>query len=371
MKEYNVSIVIPTWNRCELVDRLLQSLAEAEKSYQYGKTEVLIVDSSEGSEKENIEKSCRKYGALYITGDDSVRKKRNKGILSAKYEYILFIDSDVTAQKDLINNHIQTFIENESDKLAGTFGLTEFVGTDNFVWKIIQYSTFLDSFQFAKKFPYQNWTIGNNVMFLKKVLLEVGLFEENFPYKLGADDLEMTYRITHSGYLIKSAPDAVTYHAKDTWKKWKAISERAKRWGSMEYYIRQRHPEIFITWLPKTEVIIPVSFLIFGIYALLSQSLYPMGIFLLFTIVLGLELWALDTYGSENKNIVCYFGAKWLESKYYYSHAWMGIKNRSISDAFACLSFSAMQTRFMLKRETRRMWMTMVTLVLAGLLCII
>ena len=60
-----------------------------------------------------------------------------------------------------------------------------------------------------------------------------------------------------------------------------------------------------------------------------------------------------------------------MKNGFFRTLAWMGIKNRSISDAFACLSFSAMQTRFMLKRETRRMWMTMVTLVLAGLLCII
>ena len=219
MKEYNVSIVVPTWNRCELVDRLLKSLETARKAYRYGRTEVLIVDSSEGKEKENIEESCRKYHALYILGDDSVRKKRNKGICTAQYEFILFIDSDVTAEENLINNHMCTYIENESKHLGGTFGLTEFVGQDNLVWKIIQYSTFLDSFQFAKKFPYQNWTIGNNVMFRRDVLLEVGMFEENFPYKLGADDLEMTYRITHTGYLIRSAPEAVTYHSKDTWKK--------------------------------------------------------------------------------------------------------------------------------------------------------
>lgn len=371
MKEYNVSIVVPTWNRCELVDRLLKSLETARKAYRYGRTEVLIVDSSEGKEKENIEESCRKYHALYIPGDDSVRKKRNKGICTAQYEFILFIDSDVTAEENLINNHMCTYIENESKHLGGTFGLTEFVGQDNLVWKIIQYSTFLDSFQFAKKFPYQNWTIGNNVMFRRDVLLEVGMFEENFPYKLGADDLEMTYRITHTGYLIRSAPEAVTYHSKDTWKKWKAISERAKRWGSMEYFLRQRHPEIFITCIPKTEVILPVAFLVFLLFSIISLSLRPMLSFFVFAVVLGIGLWMLDTWQTEKKNPGYYFAAKWLESKYYYSHAWMGIKHHSIFDAFSCLSFSAMQTKHMLRRETKRMWLTLIVMLAAGMLCII
>lgn len=54
-------------------------------------------------------------------------------------------------------------------------------------------------------------TIGNNVSFKKSVLEEIGMFEENFPFKLGGDDLDMTYRVTKAGYMIGSAPNAVTY----------------------------------------------------------------------------------------------------------------------------------------------------------------
>ena len=50
----NISVVIPTWNRSNLVDRLLESLMAARNRYKYGDTEVLIVDSSQGSEKEQI-----------------------------------------------------------------------------------------------------------------------------------------------------------------------------------------------------------------------------------------------------------------------------------------------------------------------------
>ena len=371
MEKYSISIVIPTWNRWQLVDRLLNSLVEERKNYRYGETEILIIDSSVGEEQEKIQESCEKYDAQYLLGDDSVRKKRNKGIVTAKYELILFLDSDVTANRNLLNNHVRTYIENKNDNLAGTFGLTEFVGEDNFVWKIVQYSTFLDSFQFARKFPYQNWTIGNNVMLSKEILLKIGMFEENFPYKLGADDLEMTYRITNAGYLIRSAPDAVTYHSKDTWKKWKLIKERAKRWGSMEYYLRQRHPEIFITCIPKTEVIIPFAFLLFGICSLIRMSIQPMVAFGVFAILLFGELWLFDTRKSDKKSILFYFGAKWLEAKYYYSHAWTGIKNGSISDAFSCLSFSPMQTKFILSRETKRMWMTIITLIIVGMIVIL
>lgn len=74
----NFSIVIPTWNRSDLVDALLESLYSERKRYQQGETEVLIVDSSKGTEQTRIISSCKKYDAKYIDGDDSVRKKETK-----------------------------------------------------------------------------------------------------------------------------------------------------------------------------------------------------------------------------------------------------------------------------------------------------
>ena len=74
MREINFSIVIPTWKRAGLVERLLASLDADRKQYQYGKTEVLVIDNSQGEEKERIEKACGAYRARYIEGVESVRK---------------------------------------------------------------------------------------------------------------------------------------------------------------------------------------------------------------------------------------------------------------------------------------------------------
>ena len=54
----NFSIVIPTWNRSELVDALLESLYKERNRYEKGETEVLIVDSSQGEEQKSIVQSC-------------------------------------------------------------------------------------------------------------------------------------------------------------------------------------------------------------------------------------------------------------------------------------------------------------------------
>ena len=217
----NFSVVIPTWNRSELVDALLESLYKDRMNYMQGKTEVLVVDSSKDEERTNIMSSCEKYDAIYVEGEDSVRKKRNKGIRLSKYEYILFIDSDVTVEEGIFNEYVEAYKNPYKVKLGGVLGYTEFVGKKSFWWKMLERTSLVNSFSFARNYPFHSWTIGNNVSFKKTVLEEIGMFEENFPFKLGGDDLDMTYRVTKAGYMIGSAPNAVTYHSRKTWNNYK------------------------------------------------------------------------------------------------------------------------------------------------------
>lgn len=170
------SIVIPTWNRSHLVDALLKSLFEERNRYEDGRTEVIVVDSSTGEEKESIVSSCKQYDARYIDGDDSVRKKRNKGIRESQYDYILFIDSDVVVEKGLLNEYVDAYKKNNFVRLGGVLGYTEFVGKKTFWWKILELTSLVNSFSFARDYPFHSWTIGNNVSFKKSVLEEIGMF---------------------------------------------------------------------------------------------------------------------------------------------------------------------------------------------------
>ena len=80
----NLSIVIPTNGRTNLVERLLQSLVPERQSYPYGETEVLIVNSGKAEDAARIEQLCETYQATIIPGENSVRKKRNLGIEKAQ-----------------------------------------------------------------------------------------------------------------------------------------------------------------------------------------------------------------------------------------------------------------------------------------------
>ena len=350
----NFSIVIPTWNRSELVEALLESLFEERKRYSQGVTEVLIVDSSKDEEKKSIEQSCKKYDAQYINGDDSVRKKRNKGIRMSKYDTILFIDSDVTVEGGILDEYVEAYKNPYQVKLGGILGYTEFVGKKTFWWKMLEKTSLVNSFSFARDYPFHSWTIGNNVSFKKCVLEEIGMFEENFPFKLGGDDLDMTYRVTKAGYMIGSAPNAVTYHSRKTWNNYKAVHDRAKRWGTMENYIVDRHPELYKRVIPKNYLLEFVMALFLGVVAAILQSFIPLIIAGSWIVLNGIMDYVLDVKKNGFSSPVVFYGAMLIQSQYEFYRVKQSFKNHSLGALYKGVVFNRFQIKYGMKDESFR-----------------
>ena len=316
MNNIDFSIVIPTWNRKECVTDMLRTLYDDRQTYEYGQTEVLIVDSSKDEEKAAIQAACEKYDARYIEGVDSVRKKRNKGITEAQFDYIFFIDSDVLIEKGMLNEHAKVYLNSEHEDLGGVVGVTEFYGDMSFRWKIIDYSDYLYAFGQAKKHPYANWTIGNNVSFVKQRLLDIGMFEENLPFKLGGDDMDLSYRVVKSGHPIKCTPHAITHHSRETWNSEKALKDRTKRWGTMEYYNAKRHPEIVHHTLPGLSFISALTTLFMILVSALTGNLLPLVLQGTFLVCVWLISYFYDAKRSGKWNILFYSLAKCISFQY-------------------------------------------------------
>ena len=350
------SIVIPTWNRSHLLDALLKSLYEERQRFTGGNTEVIVIDSSKDTEKSNIMASCEKYDAIYLEGDDSVRKKRNKGIVASKYDYILFIDSDVVVEKGLLDEYIKGYENNKHVKLGGVLGYTEFVGKKTFWWKILEQTSLINSFSFASDYPFHSWTIGNNVSFKKSVLEEIGMFEENFPFKLGGDDLDMTYRVTKAGYMIGSAPNAITYHSRETWNNFKAIHNRAMRWGTMERIICNRHKELYKRVIPKNYVLILISLIVSAVVSVITNNSLPaisVGLLAVWDLI-----WAYIKR-VKNKgfcNPFYFYCAMGIQGMYEFYRIKQSLKEKSLGAFYCGQVFNRFQIKYGMKDDSIRIW---------------
>jgi len=246
------SIVVPTHGRVILIERLLSSL-DLTRSKCPVPSEVLVVDSSPTHAAEKIKSSCGKHNAVYIPGPTNVRKKRNEGIRRGQYSVVLFIDSDCAAHPELLVQHLRCY--EEQPYLAGVLGQIVFTGPKNWIWEIVRFTPFVNPFSFARQWPYAIWGPTANISYQRQLLLEIGLFDENFPFRLGGDDVDLGLRVTKSGHLLRCNPEAIVYHSRDTWTRGVGILSRAFRWGRMEFYLLNKHHYLQQTDHPKLTIL--------------------------------------------------------------------------------------------------------------------
>lgn len=267
-----ISVVIPTEGRTELTAGLLRDLRAARESFALP-SEVLVVDSSHDAEREVILRAAAETGARYLSGPLGVRRKRNLGVSEARYSVILFLDSDCRPAPDLLTRHSRSYETGSGPSPGGVLGRTLFDGPQTPAWHLVQSSSLVAHFSRASRSPSAPWGPTANISFRREVLDEVGLFDTGFPFKLGGDDLDLSYRVVKAGYRLACDPEAVVYHTRSTWSTLGSVLRRALRWGRMEYYLYRKHPSARFPAPPNFWGWALSVWALFGLQGVLAQTL--------------------------------------------------------------------------------------------------
>ncbi len=128
-----VSAVIPTYNEEKDVARCIESLSKQ----SYKNMEIVFVDSSTDKTYDVI-KEFQKKNLLNIKVFkqplSGTGRARNFGVKKAKGKIILFVDADMTFDKDYVKNLIKPILQDKTGKIIGTTHDYEIaVNTDN-IW---------------------------------------------------------------------------------------------------------------------------------------------------------------------------------------------------------------------------------------------
>lgn len=109
MFKNKISVVVPTYNREELLKETLRSLSS--QSIPKSEYEVIVVDDGSTDETNELVREYEsKMDVTYIFQEDlgfRVSMARNKGIKAAKYEVILLLDSGIVAPGTLLESHLK------------------------------------------------------------------------------------------------------------------------------------------------------------------------------------------------------------------------------------------------------------------------
>jgi glycosyltransferase involved in cell wall biosynthesis len=109
-KKIKVSIIIPTYNRKNFLNKAISSVA----CQTYQNFEILVID--DGSKENYAESICNKYESCfyYYKKNGGLSSARNFGIQKAKGEYIAFLDDDDFWRKDKLEKQVNV-LESQKD----------------------------------------------------------------------------------------------------------------------------------------------------------------------------------------------------------------------------------------------------------------
>jgi len=165
-------------------------------------------------------------------------ESRNRGIAMGTAEWILFLDDDIVAEKDLLQQYTQA-IENYPDEI-GFIGLTDFPSTVNAFTEALDIGH-LSHFRIAQRKEKFTWGVTANMLY-KRSSLEDLRFSTLFPKSGGGEDIDLPLRVClkhHREFrCIKAAK--VTH---PWWNYGKAHYDRFLRYGLGSGYLLFFHRE--------------------------------------------------------------------------------------------------------------------------------
>lgn len=146
---------------------------------------------------------------------------RNHGAREAKGEIILFTDDDCSPTPDWIESMIAPFDDPQVVGAKGVYRTKQRQLAARFVQ--IEYE---DRYRLMAQLPAIDFIDTYSAAFRRRNFLEMGGYDISFPVAC-AEDIELSYRMSARGWLMRYAPAAVVYHTHpDSF--WKYLKKKYK-----------------------------------------------------------------------------------------------------------------------------------------------
>ncbi|MCC7371158.1 MAG: glycosyltransferase family 2 protein [Chloroflexi bacterium] len=218
-----LSVVIPTYNRCAGLERLLRALAE--QTYPKDRFEVVVVNdgSQDGTEEllGRIETPYRLHGLTQANAGPAAA--RNLGVQQAEAPTVVFLDDDVVPVAELLAAHAAAQAQGASDDLIVVGPMSPPTDWPRSVWVRWEERQLLKQYDAMARGEYpctprQFYT--GNASVPRRLLLAAGGFDDRFKR---AEDVELAFRMWALGGRFHFEPRAdVLHYASRTLRTWAA-----------------------------------------------------------------------------------------------------------------------------------------------------
>lgn len=289
----DISVIVCTHNRCELLWETLQSLMS--QDYPVQDYEVIVVDnqSTDGT-RDVVYKFMKKGGdgSSNLIGEDRVQVRyifeekiglsnaRNRGIAESRGDIVAFIDDDAIAERFWLSKLMNVYREEKDAVCVGGGVIAE--------WKIPKPGWWHPHLNIVSKFEYGDartilrypvFPIGTNISFKKNTVVNAGMFDTNLGRigsKLsGYEEVDVCVKLQKVGQPIYYEPRAIVYHIVDGERLSRGfIRRRAYEEGRSQYLFEvERFGKGYI-YRKSLEMIINIIKCIPGIFIRRTQRFF-------------------------------------------------------------------------------------------------
>lgn len=248
----NVSIVVSTFNRRDLVARTLKTIFE--QSYPPSRFEVIVVvDGSTDGTADALRRMVPPCGFRVIEQENrGLAGARNTGYRSASASLVLFLDDDMLCDPGLVAAHVRA--HGNDDRIVA-FGAL-FLSADSPRSLAAEcFNCEIGAFHLAyQRSPSVEWRetdcVFGNASVSREVLEEFDGFDERFRMR---EDLEFGLRLFRAGVYPKyvSEAKAFQYYAKTS----RDLIRDAEAFAGSDVLLASKHPDILIpghvNWLDR------------------------------------------------------------------------------------------------------------------------
>ena len=271
-----LSVIIPTFNEEKSIGECLRSLFQQ----SYNDFEVIVVDDGSRDKTLSILSGFKNSNLQILKQKHKgPGTARNLGAGRAKGETLVFVDADMTFDKNFLKNLVRPIV---SGKAEGTFSKYEYVSNWENIWA--RCWNINEGWEVKKRHP-KNYPDTQKVFraVLKREFDKAGGFDPSAGYM---DDWTLSKKL---GYEALSAPGAIFYHKNP--ESLAEVFQQAKWIGKRPYKLG-----VFGSFIALCRASLPISILVGlvksifqGNFAfLVFKSVYDFGIFMgIFDYLLG------------------------------------------------------------------------------------
>jgi glycosyltransferase involved in cell wall biosynthesis len=220
--DLSVSVIVPTYNRCRRLERMLRAL---EREYQAGTRfeVVVVVDGATDGTEEMLASLSTSYPLRVLTQANSgPAAARNRAVGAAGGDVLMFLDDDVIPVEGMIERHLE--VHRRDDYAVVTGPMAEPPGMKMPSW--LRWEAVILGKQYAAMTnglyrPGAPQFFTANASARRKRVLAAGGFDEHFKR---AEDVELAYRMADQGARFYFEPEAAVLHEPDrTFPSWMKV----------------------------------------------------------------------------------------------------------------------------------------------------